>query len=112
MTDQELQTLRNLGNEAEAAADEIETLRQRVKELEYEAGYTKPVDPGDNSYPNPLDVAATLRNCDDDLLTEARFVLWQGRELAALKREKQHLINGIGRVPHNAIVSGLPLGKD
>ena len=33
LTDQELQTLRNLGNEAEAAADEIVALRARMMEL-------------------------------------------------------------------------------
>lgn len=34
LNDQELQSLRNLGNEAEAAADEINRLRARVLELE------------------------------------------------------------------------------
>ena len=34
LTNQELQTLRNQGNEAEAAADEIASLRARVLELE------------------------------------------------------------------------------
>lgn len=33
LTDQELQSLRNMGNEAEAAADEIVMLRARVVEL-------------------------------------------------------------------------------
>ena len=33
LTDKELQSLRNLGNEAEAAADEIDRLRSRVMEL-------------------------------------------------------------------------------
>lgn len=33
LTDQELQSLRNLGNEAEAAADEIVALRARMMEL-------------------------------------------------------------------------------
>ena len=33
LTDQQLQSLRNLGNEAEAAADEIEILRARMMEL-------------------------------------------------------------------------------
>lgn len=37
LTDQELQSLRNLGNEAEAAADEIERLRAAL--LKIEAGY-------------------------------------------------------------------------
>lgn len=34
MTDQELQSLRNLGNEAEAAADEIDRLQARCAALE------------------------------------------------------------------------------
>ena len=42
LNDQELQSLRNLGNEAEAAADEIERLRdcldQTVKAIEWQEG--------------------------------------------------------------------------
>lgn len=34
LTDQELQSLRNLGNEAEAAADEIERLRAELAQRE------------------------------------------------------------------------------
>ena len=34
LTDQELQSLRNLGNEAEAAADEIQRLSNEVHELQ------------------------------------------------------------------------------
>jgi hypothetical protein len=33
LTDQELQTLRNMGNEAEAAADEIERLRSALLDI-------------------------------------------------------------------------------
>lgn len=38
LTDQELQSLRNLGNEAEAAADEIALLRARLNQ---QIDYTK-----------------------------------------------------------------------
>jgi hypothetical protein len=37
LTDRELQSLRNLGNEAEAAADEIERLRAEVEMLREDA---------------------------------------------------------------------------
>lgn len=65
----------------------VDALRKRVAELEYEVGYKQPSDPGDPSYPNPVDVAACLRNCSEDLLTEARFVLWQAREIDRLGEE-------------------------
>lgn len=73
--------------ELESSATEAwaKTMRQRVKDLEYEAGYKQPIDPGDESYPNPIDVAACLRNCSEDLHTEARYVLWQGRQIAELR---------------------------
>lgn len=70
-----------------------DALRERVRELEYEAGYTRPIDPGDSSYPNPVEVAACLRNCQEDLMTEARFVLWQGRELDRLQSRVEELEN-------------------
>lgn len=44
----------------------------------------KPVSAGDPNYPNPDDVAKCLRNCKDDLETEARFVLWQAEEIKRL----------------------------
>ena len=44
LTDQELQSLRNMGNEAEAAADEIQRLRNEVHELQQGAKLTTEVE--------------------------------------------------------------------
>lgn len=38
----------------------------------------RPVDPGEPKYPNVQGVVDCLHNCDEDLITEARFVEWQG----------------------------------
>lgn len=47
----------------------------------------KPVDPGDNSYPNATDVAKCLLNCKEDLITEAEFVLWLNFRIKELERD-------------------------
>lgn len=70
----------------------------RIRELEFEAGYRKPVSPGDNTYPNAPAVAACLRNSTDDLLTEARFVLWQARQLTAERAISDKLEKALQRV--------------
>jgi hypothetical protein len=66
-------------------------VKRLKKSLSYETGQNRPIDPGDSSYPNATDVAECLRRCDEDLLTEARFVLWQEnriKELEAKLKEK------------------------
>jgi len=67
-------------------------IRRLKKHLSYENGEKKPIDPGEPGYPNARGVAVCLRNSSDDLLTEARFVLWQNRrikELEKLLKEKK-----------------------
>lgn len=75
----------------DAAIELIESQAARIAELEYEAGLSKPIDPADASYPNALGVAQTLRRCQQDLLTEAKFVLWQVRRIAELKLDRDAL---------------------
>lgn len=45
----------------------------------------RPQDAGDPTYPDAERCAQTLENCEDDLLTEAAFVRWQGREIERLR---------------------------
>lgn len=40
-----------------------------------------------SEYPNAEDVATTLEHCDDDLLSEARFVRFQQKLIEELKTE-------------------------
>jgi hypothetical protein len=68
-----------------AILDLIEQQADEVAELKHEAGFTKPVDAADATYPNALGVSQTLRRCKEDLHTEARFVLWQARRIAELE---------------------------
>lgn len=56
---------------------------RRVASAAYAEG--RPVDPANPEYPNALDVARTLQNCEDDLLIEARFVLYQAARIEALE---------------------------
>jgi hypothetical protein len=78
----------------------------RIAELEHEAGFTKPIDAADASYPNALAVAQTLRNCTQDLHTEARFVLWQSKRLTALESERDALLAAAGK----EAVAAAPVG--
>jgi hypothetical protein len=79
--------MRRIGPLVAEARTTIEAQAKRIEELEHEAGYAKPVDPGDQSYPNALGVSQTLRRCREDLLTEARFVLWQAKRIASLEAQ-------------------------
>lgn len=60
-------------------------IRRLKKSLRYATSRVKPVDPADPDYPNATMVARCLRNADSDLLTEARFVLWQDRRIKELE---------------------------
>ena len=44
----------------------------------------RPTDAADPTYPDAERCAQTLENCEDDLLTEAQFVRWQGQEIERL----------------------------
>ncbi len=44
----------------------------------------RPKDAADPTYPDAERCAQTLENCQDDLLTEAKFVRWQGKEIERL----------------------------
>lgn len=47
----------------------------------------RPISAGDSTYPNATEVAKTLQNCSEDLLTEARFVLWQEFRIYELENQ-------------------------
>lgn len=51
----------------------------------------RPIDAADPTYPDAERCAQTLEACEDDLLTEAQFVRWQGREIDRLTAENRHL---------------------
>ena len=46
----------------------------------------RPTDAADPTYPDAERCAQTLENCEDDLLTEAQFVRWQGQEIERLRQ--------------------------
>ena len=51
----------------------------------------RPTDAADPTYPDAERCAQTLEACEDDLLTEAQFVRWQGREIERLTEENRRL---------------------
>lgn len=69
--------------------DSRSLVKRLKKTIAYETGRVRPIDPGDPSYPNAKDVATCLRNAPDglDLVTEARFVLWQDERIKELERQ-------------------------
>lgn len=46
----------------------------------------RPIDAADPTYPDAERCAQTLEACEDDLLTEAQFVRWQGQEIERLRQ--------------------------
>lgn len=98
-TAQQVQQMKNIA-QGISANDEIETLRQRVREWSDRAMEFSELA---SRYEEELE---TLRQQVKELETEAdntnHTMNEYRRELAALKREKQHLINGIGRVPNES----------
>lgn len=51
----------------------------------------RPTDAADPTYPDAERCAQTLEACEDDLLTEAQFVRWQGQEIERLTAENKML---------------------
>jgi len=51
----------------------------------------RPTDAADPTYPDAERCAQTLEACEDDLLTEAQFVRWQGQEIERLTAERDEL---------------------
>lgn len=73
-------------NEQKKLREQRSLINRLKRSLAYETGCVKIRDPGDPNYPNAKEVAKCLRNASDDLLTEARFVLWQNKRIKELEK--------------------------
>lgn len=70
----------------------------------------RPTDAADPTYPDAERCAQTLEACEDDLLTEAQFVRWQGQEIERLTAERDELRRQLdeARAEREAMANVLP----